>query len=161
MVQTAVRADAEIVRARALPSSWVLAHSAMGRKRAVADGSNAASPKKNMRVSEVPDLAMMGPLTKTNANQKWPTDECIHIVLMKYMDNCSAYGETVSEKKMYVLQMATNRRPSPLYQFTKLVEIHGASEAGQMEKSPCSLKEVEQRYKAKHQFVGKKNDRRG
>jgi len=90
------------------------------------------------------------------ANQKWPTDECIHIVVMKYMDNCSAYWETVSEKKMYVVQMATNRRPSPLYQFTKLVEIHGASDAGQMERSPCSMKEVEQRYKAKHQFVGKR-----
>ena len=128
----------------------------MGRKRAVADISDAAPPKKKIHLSEVPDLATMGPLTKTNANQKWPTDECIHIVLMKYMDNCSAYGETVSEKKMYVLQMATNRRPSALYQLTKLIEIHGASEAGQMEKSPCSLKEVEQRYKAKHQFVGKR-----
>ena len=104
----------------------------MGRKRAVADGSNAASPKKSMRVSEVPDLAMMGPLTKMNANQKWLTDECIHVVLMKYMHNCSAYVETVSKKKMYVVQMATNRRLSPLYQFTKMVEIHGASEAGQM-----------------------------
>jgi len=101
----------------------------MGRKHAVGDGSNAALPKKSMHVSEVPDLAM---LTKMNANQKWPTDECIHIVLMKYMHNCSAYVETISEKKMYVVQMATNRRPSPLYQLTKLIEIHGASEAGQM-----------------------------
>ena len=132
----------------------------MGKKRVgfKSEASGASTTGKKTRSSSfVPDVAEMGGLSKGGVEQQQVVDdEPIHVLLHEYMQKGSAYSNTFSDKKLYAVLMTTAHKPNPLYQLMKQVGLHGASEAGRADGAPISMTEVEDRYKAIHQFVGKK-----
>ena len=130
----------------------------MGRKRLVEDETSSVSPiHKKIRTSAfVPNVADMGELSKGGVVQEQAVDAAVHVVLHEYMQKGSAYSHTFSDGRLIAVVIKTGCKPNPLYQITKQVILYGASKAGLAEKAPKNMEEVQEIYRAIHQFVGKK-----
>ena len=130
----------------------------MGKKTAPAGGGGSPMKKKKLQeVVAVPSVFDLGPLAAAAGSIPRPSfDGGITIELFRYCTCASVYSESFGQGGLEVLGMACGDQPNPLFYFTKVLELYGASTQGTPTPEPTTREGIQEEYFARFEFVSKK-----
>jgi hypothetical protein len=131
----------------------------MGKKTIPKATTSVPSPKK-ARHAEVPDVAQMGGLVSASGSvPRSNLDGSICMAIFKYCTDGSVYDNQVFDTEDLVyLATTSGGQPNVLFMLKKVIEMYGEATKDADDPAPVDLNEVEVKYKAKYQFVGKKTE---
>ena len=130
-------------------------------KKTPAPSSAGGSPKKKAKGSgeemTVPSVAEMGQLTAAAGSIPRPNFGAgITMEVFSYCTCASVYSEAFGDDDLTLMNMACDDQPNPLFYFSKIVEIYGATTKDSPTPAPMTRDEIASEYNAKFEFVSKK-----
>ena len=129
----------------------------MGKKTPAAGGSGTPKKKAKNDTSGVPSVAQMGQLAAAAGSIPRPRfDDGITIEFFRSCTCASVYSDSWDENELVLLSIACDDQPNPLFYFTKVLELHGASTKESQTPAPMTREEIQEEYNACFQFVSKK-----
>jgi hypothetical protein len=132
----------------------------MGKKTPPPKGAIGGPSPKKARHAEVPDVSEMGGLVSASGSvTRSNLDGSICMALFKYCSDGSVYDPAVFDTDDLVyLATTSGGQPNVLFMLKRVIELHGEATKNTADPAPVNLDELEIKYNAKYQFVGKKTE---